>query len=82
MYRRDCSVCSLDAQSSALFLFGLCNRIRNLTPLRDGATEENVTENNDLKVPESPPHPRFGKGVPSVLAGRLVVQLEIHRHGV
>jgi hypothetical protein len=68
MYRRDCGVCSLDAQSSALFLFCLCNGIRNLTPLRYCATEEDVAENDDLKIPESPPHPRFRKRVPPVLA--------------
>ena len=82
MYRRYRGVCSLDAQSSALFLFRLCNRIRNLAPLRDCATEEDVAENDDLKVPESPPHPRFCKRVPPVLAGRLVIQLKVNGHGL
>jgi hypothetical protein len=73
MYRCDCGICSLDAQPSALFLFRLCDRIRNLAPLGDGAAEEDVAENDDFKVPESPPHPRFCKRVPSVLARRLMV---------
>jgi hypothetical protein len=58
-------------------LVDLCDLIGDFATLRDSPPKQNVTEDDDLEVPETPPKSRLGKEIPAQLAIRLVHWLKV-----
>jgi hypothetical protein len=77
LYRHDRGVSSLDTHTLAVVLLRLCIHVGDLTSVRDGLSEQNVPEDDDLEIPVPPPQATFGELIPTILAARLGNRLEV-----